>query len=151
MVNALCMIAPELPFELKFIELTEQEESLQIGPYVIDAYRVNHKVICYGYSIRIPRKGRFDVERAKEQMIPQKFWSRLQKGEVIEADGRTFTPDMVLGADRRGLKVTYCTDTRPVPAIAQHAKDADLFICEGMYGEKEKAAKAREYKHMTFL
>ena len=130
--------------------LTEQEESLQIGPYVIDAYRVNHKVICYGYSIRIPRKGRFDVERAKEQMIPQKFWSRLQKGEVIEADGRTFTPDMVLGADRRGLKVTYCTDTRPVPAIAQHAKDADLFICEGMYGEKEKAAKAREYKHMTF-
>ena len=71
-VNALCMIAPELPFELKFIELTEQEESLQIGPYVIDAYRVNHKVICYGYSIRIPRKGRFDVERAKEQMIPQK-------------------------------------------------------------------------------
>ena len=149
-VNALCMIAPELPFELKFIELTEQEESLQIGPYVIDAYRVNHKVICYGYSIRIPRKGRFDVERAKEQMIPQKFWSRLQKGEVIEADGRTFTPDMVLGADRRGLKVTYCTDTRPVPAIAQHAKDADLFICEGMYGEKEKAAKAREYKHMTF-
>ena len=34
--------------------------------------------------------------------------------------------------------------------IAQYAKDADLFICEGMYGEKEKAAKAREYKHMTF-
>ena len=100
-VNALCMIAPELPFDLKFIELTEQEESLQIGPYMIDAYRVNHKVICYGYSIRIPRKGRFDVDRAREQMIPQKFWSRLQKGEIIEEDGRTFTPDMVLGADKR--------------------------------------------------
>ena len=26
---------------------------------------------------------------------------------------------------------------------------ADLFICEGMYGEPEKDAKAREYKHMT--
>ena len=73
-------------------------------------------------------KGRFDVDRAREQMIPQKFWSRLQKGEIIEEDGRTFTPDMVLGADRRGLKVTYCTDTRPVPVIAQYAKkkDADL-------------------------
>ena len=149
-VNALCMIAPELPFDLKFIELTEQEESLQIGPYVIDAYRVNHKVICYGYSIRILRKGRFDVERAKEQMIPQKFWSRLQKGEVIQEDGRTFTPDMVLGADRRGLKVTYCTDTRPVPVIAEYAKDADLFICEGMYGEKGDVNNAVKYKHMTF-
>ena len=89
---------------------------------MIDAYRVNHKVICYGYSIRITRKGRFDVDRAREQMIPQKFWSRLQKGEIIEEDGRTFTTDMVLGADRRGLKVTYCTDTRPVPVIAQYAK-----------------------------
>ena len=35
-------------------------------------------------------------------------------------------------------------------AIVEHAKDADLFICEGMYGEPEKKAKAVEYKHMTF-
>ena len=55
-----------------------------------------------------------------------------------------------MGAERKGLKVTYCTDTRPVPAIAEAARGADLFICEGMYGEKEKESKAREYKHMTF-
>ena len=30
------------------------------------------------------------------------------------------------------------------------AAGADLFICEGMYGEPEKQQKAREYKHMTF-
>ena len=30
------------------------------------------------------------------------------------------------------------------------AKDSDLFICEGMYAEKEKLAKAKQYKHMTF-
>ena len=46
--------------------------------------------------------------------------------------------------------MTYCTDTRPVPVIAEYAAGADLFICEGMYGEKEKAEKAVEYKHMTF-
>ena len=132
-----------------FIELTEQEESLQIGPYMIDAYRVNHKVICYGYSIRIPRKGRFDVDRAREQMIPQKFWSRLQKGEIIEEDGRTFTPDMVLGTERKGLKVTYSTDTRPTESIRQNAQGADLLILEGMYGEPDKLVKAREHKHMT--
>ena len=34
--------------------------------------------------------------------------------------------------------------------IAAYAAGSDLFICEGMYGEKEKASKAREYKHMTF-
>lgn len=149
-VGALRTIAPELPFELQFIELTESREQAKIGPYVIDAYRVNHNVICYGYSISIPRAGRFDVGRAKERNIPQKFWSRLQKGETIDEDGSIYTPDMVLGPVRRGLKVTYCTDTRPVPVIAEYAKDADLFICEGMYGEKEKVQKAKEYKHMTF-
>ena len=149
-VNALRMIAPELPFELKFYELSEPREQIKVGPYVIDAFRVNHNVVCYGYRISIPRNGKFDVERAKAQEIPQKFWSRLQKGEVIEFEGRTLTPDMVLGEKRRGLSVTYSTDTRPVPVIAEYAKDCDLFICEGMYGEKEKAAKAREYKHMTF-
>lgn len=149
-VNALRTIAPELPFSLQFIELTEPREQLTVGPYVIDAYRVNHNVLCYGYSISIPRKGRFDVARAREQGILQKFWSRLQKGETIQDGDRILTPDMVLGPDRRGIKVTYCTDTRPLPVIAEYAKEADLFICEGMYGEPEKEAKAREYKHMTF-
>ena len=55
-----------------------------------------------------------------------------------------------MGAARKGIKLTYCTDTRPTASIAENARDSDLFICEGMYGEKEKEAKAREYKHMTF-
>lgn len=149
-VSALRTIAPELPFELRYVELSEPRERFRMGPYVIDAYRVNHNVVCYGYSVSIPRKGRFDAERARQQDIPQCFWSRLQKGETIADGDRILTPDMVLGAERRGIKVTYCTDTRPVPVIAEYAKDADLFICEGMYGEEGKEAKAREYKHMTF-
>jgi len=75
------------------------------------------------------------VDRAKESQIPMKFWSRLQKGETIEEEGMVYTPDMVLGEQRKGIKVTYCTDTRPVPVIAEEAKGADLFICEGMYGD----------------
>ncbi|WP_101877171.1 ribonuclease Z [Lachnoclostridium edouardi] len=148
-VSALRTIAPELPFPLRFIELSQPREQLKIGPYLIDAYKVNHNVTCYGYAVSILRKGRFDVTRANEQQIPQRFWSRLQKGETIEHEGRTLTPDMVLGPERRGIKVAYCTDTRPVPVIAEYAREADLLICEGMYGEDGKESKAREYKHMT--
>ena len=54
------------------------------------------------------------------------------------------------GPPRKGLKLTYTTDTRPTESIRRNAEKSDLFICEGMYGEKEKAAKAAEYKHMTF-
>ena len=41
-------------------------------------------------------------------------------------------------------KVTYTTDTRPTVSIRENAKNSDLFICEGMYGEKDKIAKAKE-------
>ena len=57
---------------------------------------------------------------------------------------------MVLGPARKGIKLTYCTDTRPTDSIRNNAKGSDLFICEGMYGEKDKLKKAKEYKHMTF-
>ncbi|MDD6441850.1 MAG: ribonuclease Z [bacterium] len=149
-VNSLRVIAPELPFEIKFIEITEPEQSFELNGYRLNAFKVKHNVTCYGYTIEIDRAGKFDVQRAQEQEIPKEYWKVLQKGEKVELDGRTLTPDMVLGPPRKGIKVTYCTDTRPTESILKHAADSDLFICEGMYGEKEKAAKAVEYKHMTF-
>lgn len=148
-VSALRVIAPELPFEIKFHEIQNPEETFEINGYHITAFRVNHNVLCYGYTIEIKRAGKFDVERAKAAGVPMRCWNPLQKGETVIFEGRKYTPDMVLGEPRKGIKVAYCTDSRPVPAIAEHAKQADLFICEGMYGEPEKEAKAREYKHMT--
>lgn len=149
-VNALRTIAPELPFEIKFIELTEPEEELELYGYHIHAFRVNHKVTCYGYSVEIKRAGKFEVERAREHEIPQKYWSVLQRGEEVVDEERHFTPDMVLGPPRKGIKITYCTDTRPTESLVKSAEKSDLLICEGMYAEKEKIAKAKQYKHMTF-
>ncbi|MCH5265998.1 MAG: ribonuclease Z [Lachnospiraceae bacterium] len=149
-VEALLTIAPGLPFAIHFTELTERFHRLEKNGYCLEAFRVSHTVPCYGYSQVIRRAGKFDVERAKENDVPMTVWNRLQKGETIEENGRIYTPDMVLGNERKGLKVTYCTDTRPMPEIAEQAKGADLFICEGMYGEDEMLEKARENRHMTF-
>lgn len=148
-VNSLRVIAPELPFPIRFLELSEAREQHRLGPYILDAFKVNHNVPCYGYALSIPRTGRFDAERAKAQNIPLKLWNPLQKGQTVTENGITYTPDMVLGSDRKGIRVVYSTDTRPVPVIAEYAGDADLMICEGMYGEDGKEAKARDYKHMT--
>ena len=149
-VSALRAIAPELPFPIIYKEIEGAEQTFELNGYRLKAFRVNHNVLCYGYTMEIDRAGKFDVERAKEQEIPQKYWKHLQKGETIETENGILTPDMVLGPPRKGLKLTYTTDTRPTNSIRENAKDSDLFICEGMYGEKEKAAKAVEYKHMTF-
>lgn len=150
-VGALRCIAPELPFSLEFHEITEREETIRTNGYEIEAFKVNHNVTCYGYSLIVRRGGRFYPELAQKNDVPMKLWNRLQKGETITEDGRVFTPELVLGPERRGIRLTYSTDTRPTQSIVEHAKDADLFICEGMYGEPDKQDKAVEHKHMTFL
>ena len=149
-VNSLRVIAPELPFELRYLEISGAEQTFELFGYRITAFKVNHNVLCYGYTLEILRQGRFSPERAKQQDIPLKYWNPLQKGQTIQDGDRIYTPDMVLGESRKGLKVTYTTDTRPAPSIVQHAENSDLFICEGMYGEPDKQEKARQYKHMTF-
>lgn len=149
-VNALRVIAPELPFELNFIEFDEPLVHLSLNGYEIDAFKVNHNVTCYGYTVNIPRQGKFNAQAAQELNIPIKMWSKLQKGETMTLeDGRVIEPHMVMGKDRKGLKLTYCTDTRPVKSITDNAKNSDILICEGMYGEDEDE-KARLNKHMTF-
>jgi ribonuclease Z len=149
-VGALRVIAPELPFPIRYREITEPEQSFEMNGYRLKAFRVNHNVLCYGYTLEIDRVGRFDVDRANAAGIPQRYWGMLQKGETVDVDGSTYTPDMVLGPARKGLKIAYCTDTRPTDSIRNNAAGADLFVCEGMYGEKDKLKKAKEYKHMTF-
>ena len=141
-VASLRIIAPELPFVIDCMELTESEQTIVFDGFKIEAFKVNHNVPCYGYSIIIDRIGKFQVDKAISLGIEKKYWSRLQKGETIETENMTLVPEMVLGESRRGLRVTE--------SIVRHAQDADLFICEGMYGEPDKLAKAKENKHMTF-
>ena len=134
---------------MQFHELENETETIEYKGYCIDAFLVSHKVTCYGYNIRIERAGKFDPDKAKELEIPLMYWRRLQQGETVTDGDKVFSPELVMGPKRRGIKVTYCTDSRPVSRIAENASGADLFICEGMYGEEGKESKAREYKHMT--
>lgn len=149
-VNSLRVIAPELPFEIKFVEITEANNSIEFDGFRIKAFKIKHRVTCYCYSIEVDRAGKFDEEKAKALDLPVRMWGVLQSGEEVEFEGKTYTPDMVMGPARKGLKVTYATDSRPCDAIVEAAKDADLFICEGMYGEPDMEEKAIEKTHMTF-
>lgn len=144
-VNCLRVIAPEISFEIEFIELSDNT-SLNLYGLNISAFKVKHGMPCFGYTVQLDRLGKFNPDRAKALNIPLKYWNKLQHGESID----NFTPDMVMSAPRKGLKVTYCTDTRPTESIIDYAKDSDLFICEGMYGETDEdtKTKARQKKHM---
>ncbi|MDR0948493.1 MAG: ribonuclease Z [Lachnospiraceae bacterium] len=150
-VNSLRVIAPGLPFEIRFTELSEATERFFFDGFSLDAFKVNHNVVCYGYRMNVERAGLFDTTKAIQNGIAQKFWNKLQKGETITFEDRTFTPDMVLGPKRKGLQVTYSTDTRPTQSILDYATDVDLLILEGMYADQAMLDKAKERKHMTMV
>lgn len=143
-VKALTICAPELPFSVECVPLTDFD-TLTYKDFSVTAFEVHHTCTCLGYDIRVSRAGRFDPEKAKAHGVPLPLWKTLQKG--IAVDG--FTPDMVMGESRRGLHVTYATDTRPTDMIATMATDADLLITEAMFGEDKKENRAKETCHMT--
>jgi ribonuclease Z len=142
-VKALTVIAPELPFRIRTRAL-EDFDTVEQGGFSVTAFELKHSCVCLGYDVRIRRGGKFDVEKAQRNGVPQRLWSKLQRGERLEG----FGPEDVLGDARRGIHVTYATDTRPLEIISTMATDADLLVCEGMF-EREKAARARESSHMT--
>ncbi len=83
---------------------------------------------CYGYCIEIPRSGRFDAAAASALGLPVQTWNRLQKGETILWEDKEYAPDMVMGPPRKGIKVAYCTDTRPIDRIADNAKGRSIYL-----------------------
>lgn len=144
-VKALRVIVPELPFEIEFVEFNQTGcVHFACGGLGADVFPVDHGIDCLGYCVNLNRQGKFDPQAAKAKGIPQKLWGRLQKGECVDG----FTPADVLGAPRKGIRVLYSTDTRPVPAIEEFGQSADLLILEGMFGEHEKQARAGTSCHM---
>lgn len=144
-VNALRVIFPELPYEIQFREFSMDAcTRVSVIGLDVDVFPVDHGIDCLGYCLNLKRAGKFDPVAAKEKGIPQKLWGRLQKGESVDG----YTPADVMGAPRKGIRVLYSTDTRPVPAIETYGAGSDLMILEGMFGDPEKQERAETTHHM---
>ncbi|HAN10410.1 MAG TPA: ribonuclease Z [Clostridiales bacterium] len=150
-VSALRTIATELPFEIIYKEInTDEVCTLQLNEYILKTCGAKHGVPCLAYSIETERLGKFDIEKALKLDLPKKYWNLLQNEQEVLYQDKTYMPSMVMGESRKGFKLGYCTDSRPTENIVLLVKNADLFVCEGMYAEKDKANKAIERKHMMF-
>ncbi|WP_297519595.1 ribonuclease Z [uncultured Clostridium sp.] len=164
-ITGLRVIAPYLPYDINVIEASDSKFKFAIEdgelklidknktcfePLEISTISVEHSAPCISYSFNIKRTAQFDIDKAIQNNVPKPLWGKLQKGGALEFEGITYTPALVLGQDRDGLKFSYVTDTRTIPKIVDFIKDSNLFVCEGTYGDDEDIDKAIQNKHMTF-
>ena len=118
--------------------------------YNVEVHPADHSVQNVSFALQEPmRPGRFDKPKALSLGIPEgRMFGQLQRGQSVTLDdGRTITPDVVLGPSRPGRRVVYSGDTQPCLGLLEAAKDADLFICEASF-TKDLVDRAREVKHM---
>ncbi len=150
-LQGLMVVCPQLPYDIIYKDASmDGSADYNIDDLCLRSFGLDHNIPCTAYSIYVKRNQKFDVQKAKANNVPVALWNTLQKGESIENEGIIYTPDMVLGAQRQGIKISYFTDTRPLEGLSNFVSESDLLIAEGMYGDNADLEKAIRNKHMLF-
>jgi len=150
-VNGLRVVAKYLPYDIEIIEVGKNFLEILEGEVLCSTIELDHSCPCIGYSFYFKRSPRFDIDKAKGNEVPRILWNKLQKSkDAIDFQGKEYMTSMVMGEERRGIKLSFVTDTRPIEEIVEFIKDSDFFICEGTYGDDLDIEKAIKNKHMTF-
>ncbi|MBK6423128.1 MAG: ribonuclease Z [Gemmatimonadetes bacterium] len=137
-------------FPVEIVELAVGD-IIKRPDYDIVTFPTEHRADTIGYAlVEHIRLGRFNPELARALGIPEgPLWGKIHKGETITLpDGRRVAPEELVGRPRAGRKVVISGDTRPVPALRDAAKGADLLVHEATFSQ-EDAARARETGHST--
>ncbi|MCH1959286.1 ribonuclease Z [Romboutsia hominis] len=152
-INAVMVLIEYIPYKLNIIENPKNTFSLDhdiLKDIEISTMELDHSRECLGYSLYFKRRPKFNKEKAISNNVPIILWQKLQSGKNIVYNEVEYTPSMVLGDNRKGIKVSFITDTRPLLSIPEFIKDSNLFVCEGMYGDDMDISKAVKNHHMTF-
>jgi ribonuclease Z len=150
LLASLKRVVGRLTYELELIEL-EPGDVLERDGYRLATFEVAHGVPALGWSvIESTRPGRFDVAAADALGVPNgPDRGKLQAGEAVKlADGRTVTPEEVVGEPRPGRKVVITGDTAPADSVVEAAWGADVLVTEATFSEEERE-RAAETRHQT--
>jgi ribonuclease Z len=137
-------------FPVEIVEV-KPGDCLKRDGYDLEVFATEHRADTVGYALREHiRLGRFNPDLAREMGVPEgPLWGKLHKGETVTLpDGRRIGPDDLVGKPRSGRTVVFSGDTRPVPALQEASRGADLLIHEATFCHDENA-RAVETGHST--
>lgn len=138
-----------LKFALDLVEVGPGD-AIAHDDYEVRPFEAAHSARANGYAIvEAERPGRFDPDAAAAAGVPEgPAYAALQRGEVVEGEAGSVTPDQVMGPGRPGRTIAITGDSAPSPATVSAAADADLLIHDASFAEEE-AQRAAETGHST--
>jgi ribonuclease Z len=150
LLRSLKRVIGKLTYDVQLVELAPGDV-LERDGYRLATFGVTHGVSALGWSvIEATRPGRFDVDEADALGVPNgPERGALQRGESVTLpDGRTITPDLVVGPARPGRKLVITGDTAPSAEIVEAAWGADVLVTEATFSDEERD-RAEETLHQT--
>ncbi|MCO6453601.1 MAG: ribonuclease Z [Caldilineales bacterium] len=140
----------ELPMEIVFHVLEPgvlfEDEHVQV-----EAFSVEHRgPDCFGYLFSEKPRRPFLVERAQELGVPAGPVRRqLVAGEtVVLPDGRTISPDQVLGPEEPRTRLAFIGDLARTRGLGGIVEGVDALVVEATYLEEDWEM-AKRFGHLT--
>ncbi len=127
-----------LEFSVKVHELNE--ETLDMEGYSISSFKTDHLIPSLGYVFQEDeRRGRFDLGKAEELGLePGPKFKKLENGESVYVEGSKIDPEDVIKNSRKGRKITYSGDTKPLSKTVDNSKNSDLLIHECTFLDEDE-------------
>ncbi len=138
------------PIDIKLVEL-HPGPFFEGGDFTISATPVFHRgADCFGFVFEEKSRRPFLSDAAEALGIPQGPWRRdLVNGAAVTLpDGRTITPEQVLGEEHPGTRLVHIGDVGQTENLVEACRDADVLVIESTYLEVE-ADMARDFAHLT--
>lgn len=133
-----------LPYILKFHDLGKEEIIFEDKKIVVESFKVNHRIECWGFLFREKKNLRkIDADRIKEYNIPTSFYESLHEGkDFITAGNKLIKNELLTVPVSPPKSYAYCADTSFFEQIIEKIRDVDLLYHEATYlhALEEKAA-----------
>jgi len=139
----------EPTFDIVIREISEGK-ILNGEEFNIYAKKVKHSIDTYAFYFKQRDYIKIDEKLAREMGIfnNKRLLNKIKKGEVVEYNGRKISYNDV-GYIKKGIKITYITDTIFFEDLIDFARDSDILISESYYFYDPHLAK--EHYHMDFI
>ena len=143
---------PDLDYELQFqaVDSTQHQLIFEDRSMEVWSLPLNHRLPCCGYLIR-EKPGLPHIRREMIDFYGIPTWAinrikagedwQTAEGEVVPNSRLTTPPDPI-------RSYAYCSDTSPVPELAEWCRDVDLMYHEATYAD-DYQDRAVAYHHST--